>query len=140
VLRFDVATVQEVMMGIRFAGACLIVGSLAGCANGTASANRPTEIPGTSLAASSGLLVADTMALLDIYSSAKTPPCSEPRLARADLVEPVTNAGSGGEGSLPEGASWVELWTLDRCGAPDPYRVTFTSDGRGGTFMRVAPQ
>lgn len=29
--------------------------------------------------------------------------------------------------------SWEERWTVDRCGTPVAYNISFRSDGRGGT-------
>ncbi len=36
------------------------------------------------------------------------------------------------------GGQWVEIWTVERRGADADYKITFTPDGKGGTFLKIS--
>jgi Flp pilus assembly protein TadD len=52
------------------------------------------------------------------------------------IVAGFHDAGDPARGVAPSG-TWVERWQLDRSGEIVPYVITFTADGRGGTYFQV---
>ncbi len=52
------------------------------------------------------------------------------KIVASSLVE-SPGPGNGGQ--------WVEIWTVERWGPNADYRITFTPDGRGGTFLKISP-
>ena len=53
-----------------------------------------------------------------------------------DVVEPVSNARLGADGTLLAG-SWVEVWSVDWCGEEVARRITFTANEGSGTFIQI---
>ena len=58
--------------------------------------------------------------------------CRTRRISNTELLKPVS--GGQVENGRPVAGEWVERWTLDRCGAPVPYIVHFSTGRTGTTF------
>jgi hypothetical protein len=69
----------------------------------------------------------DTLQMILLLDSAADKNCHQRRIANTEIIKMPT----------AENKTVVERWTLDRCGKPIPYRVTFTPSPRGGTDFGV---
>lgn len=91
------------------------------------------DIPGETLG--NPELQRDTWRSLELMDRAAAPECQTRQVIDTELVTPTVGARYV-NGVLMEGR-WVERWIVDRCGASVPYKVEFTADGKGGTFMKI---
>jgi hypothetical protein len=91
------------------------------------------SVPGETLANSN--LQFDTWQFIEIFEMGEAPNCDS-NVVDTRILEDTSGASVRG-GPLLKGG-WVEEWTLDRCGERVVYRVKYTADGRGGTFIEVS--
>ena len=74
------------------------------------------------------LLRSDTMLAIAGYE-ASAYGCETPTLAAGQVMIPPAQSSD----------AWVEVWTVDACGATHTYEVTFTPSPGGGTDYSVSP-
>jgi hypothetical protein len=91
-------------------------------------------IPGDTLA--DRVLQRDTLAFLtqrDLFEAGPEARCRSRKVIATVVLAPVL--GGAVEGDRPIAGSWMERWTLDRCGTPVRYVVRFTTTRKGTTFV-----
>lgn len=52
----------------------------------------------------------------------------------------VSSLGAGESGASKQYGNIEEQWVVNGCGGRFPYKVVFTPDGVGGTFIQVGPE
>ena len=91
-------------------------------------------VPGDTLA--DRILQRDTLAFLtqkDLYETGPEARCRVRKVLATEVLAAVV--GGEVEQSRPISGSWMERWTLDRCGAPVRYVIRFTTTRQGTTFI-----
>ena len=92
------------------------------------------SVPGGTLA--DRVLQRDTLAFLtqrDLFETGPEARCRSRRVVATEVLAPVL--GGAVEGDRPISGSWMERWTLDRCGVLVRYVVRFTTTRKGTTFV-----
>ena len=80
--------------------------------------------PQTGAAAGSLILQQDAMTMLNALDAAKDGSCKKRLLANVEVLKETGNSSE-------------ERWTLDRCGKPVAYLITFRPAAQGGTEIEV---
>ena len=96
--------------------------------------------PGLESAAIAGGTIADRVLQRDAIvlltqkdlSETEGQPCRTRRVTNTEVVNPVS--GGQVENGRPIAGTWVERWTLDRCGAPVNYLLRFSTSRTGTSF------
>jgi len=91
-------------------------------------------VPGDTLA--DRTLQRDTLAFLaqrDLFEAGPEARCRTRKVVATEVLEPVV--GGEVEGARPIAGSWMERWTLDRCGRSVSYVIHFTTSRKGTTFI-----
>lgn len=79
-------------------------------------------------------LKADALRQIMILDMAYGGECkTERRVLRMEITKQPEGLKVRGDKMMA--GKWGERWTIDRCGQPIAYDMTFTADGRGGTFI-----
>ena len=68
----------------------------------------------------------DVTRMIMMFDSAGDKTCNQRRITDTEVTE-----------QRADGSTAAERWTLDRCGAPQNYRVTYQPSPRGGTMFSV---
>jgi hypothetical protein len=72
----------------------------------------------------------DVMDVIHVLETASAQSCDERKLVKTEVVKRAT----------AEDYSAVERWTIDRCGKPIGYLVTFKPGPNGGVDFSVRPE
>jgi hypothetical protein len=98
-----------------------IVSGLLGMAACTAT---PPPVAGGTTA--DPVLQRDVTRMIMMFDGAVDKTCSQRRIVNTEVTE-----------QRADGSTAAERWTLDRCGVPQNYRVTYQPSPRGGTMFSV---
>ncbi len=105
---------------LKLSAIMLLVFELAGCA---------ATAPSTEQTRASPKIQSDVMDVIRVLETASGPSC-ERKLAKTEVVQRATE----------ENYAAVERWTIDRCGKPVNYLVTFRPGANGGVDFSVKPE
>jgi hypothetical protein len=91
-----------------------------------ACASKSVQLPGNTMA--DQVLQRDAAQFVMLLESAEQSRCAQRKIINTEVKEPPADAGKD---------TWVERWTVDRCGSLVYYKVTFTPSPGGGTDVAV---
>ncbi|BAY08466.1 hypothetical protein [Calothrix sp. NIES-2098] len=111
----------------------LLIGGLMGDSAAAKETQPCKKLPGDSLA--DCILQRDTLNTIAMIEFVTDEQCQNHRIVNTEVIEPPHDIKL--ENGVPRQASWVERWTVDRCGTLVPYRTKFTSDRQKGTDFEV---
>ncbi len=89
----------------------------------------PKAVPVPGATTANLTLQADVTKNIMLIEKGRAPARADPKIANTAVLE---------RGA--DGASTAERWTVDRCGQPVNYRVSYVPDGQGGTYFIVAEE
>lgn len=84
------------------------------------------KLPGQSGASSQ--LQVDTLQVIWIREAIADSTCTSPKVINTEIIETPSSPGID---------PWTERWTIDRCGKPVYYRISFVPNPNGGTDFDV---
>ena len=114
--------------GVLLCGVALAV--VTGCATGV-------NVPMSGTTVAQGKLKADVFRMLPAYAAAATG-CTEPiERVHTEIVEAPETVEVDKDGRVRQGRV-RERWVVTLCGRGTPFLVTFTPDGKGGSFVSLS--
>jgi hypothetical protein len=97
----------------------VVLGIVAGCEP------RAKPVPGATMADLT--LQSDVTKYIMLVEKGRAPSCATPKIASTAVLQKTA-----------DGHASKELWTVDRCGTPISYQITYIPDGQGGTYFVVS--
>lgn len=91
------------------------------------------SVPVNGKTVTSPTLQRDTVRLISIAFQAKTG-CPKIEVVDAEILSVAPDVSGNGEGAVTKGII-KERWTAAGCGQRLPLEVTFTPDGKGGSYI-----